>query len=232
MTNVLLSLVCLALPIYADVTFGQPPDPGSGNVFPFGFSYNAEYQQVYNSDGFSGPITITGLEVYNTQFNSSATQTPSGTYDIHLSTTIADSTTISPVFVANIGLGNTEVFNGNINQPWAFGDTLFIPFSTPFNYNPLLGNLLLDVVGSGIFTPDGFIGFDVKSGSTLSTRVYSPGGVSTPVGIADKGLGLTTTFVTGTIPEPSFLPIQGAALCLLAVGRFVRRKRQTQEQLG
>src|SRR5215472_3874210 len=70
MTNVLLSLVCLALPIYADVTFGQPPDPGSGNVFPFGFSYNAEYQEVYNSGGFSGPITITGLEVYNTQFNS------------------------------------------------------------------------------------------------------------------------------------------------------------------
>jgi hypothetical protein len=43
-TNVLLSLVCLALPIYADVTFGQPPDPGIGNVFPFGSSYNAEYQ--------------------------------------------------------------------------------------------------------------------------------------------------------------------------------------------
>ena len=52
MKKVLFCLVlCLvALPVLADtIVIGNPPDPGSGNSFPFGTAYNAEYQQVYSS---------------------------------------------------------------------------------------------------------------------------------------------------------------------------------------
>ena len=65
---------------------GNPPDPGSGNSFPFGSAYNAEYQQVYSNSNFtSGPISITDIYLYNTQYNSGATSTPSGTYTVNLS---------------------------------------------------------------------------------------------------------------------------------------------------
>ena len=69
---------------------GNPPDPGSGNSFPFGSAYNAEYQQVYSNSNFSGgPISITDIYFYNTQYNSGATSTPSGTYTVSLSSTTA-----------------------------------------------------------------------------------------------------------------------------------------------
>src|SRR5450755_302587 len=103
-------IVCLALlmaiPAMADVTVGLPPDPGSGNCFPWGCAYNAEYQQVYAQGAFSGSITITGLQFYNTQFNSLSTQLPSGNWAISLSTTSVDVNTISSNFASNLGGDN------------------------------------------------------------------------------------------------------------------------------
>ena len=51
-----------SVPVMADVIVGLPPNPGTGNCFPFGCRYGDEYQQVYTASGFSGPITITNLE--------------------------------------------------------------------------------------------------------------------------------------------------------------------------
>ena len=98
----------------AGVVVGLPPDSGTGNCFPFGCSYNTEYQQVYNSGQFFRAITITDLEFYNTQFDDGATSTNSGTWTIYLSTTAADSNTISSTYASNIGVDNTEVFSGNL----------------------------------------------------------------------------------------------------------------------
>jgi hypothetical protein len=69
----------LAMPAMADVVIGNPPLPDDGNRFPWGTDYNAEYQQVYGSSSFSGPITITDLEFYNTAYDSGSTELPSGT---------------------------------------------------------------------------------------------------------------------------------------------------------
>src|SRR5690348_567810 len=67
-------LLAWALPATASpIVVGNPPDAGVDNCFPFGCAYEGEYQQVYSSSLFSGPITITDLEFYNTQFNSGAT---------------------------------------------------------------------------------------------------------------------------------------------------------------
>src|ERR1035438_9278426 len=85
----LLCALLLAIPAVADVTVGLPPDPGGGNCFPWGCSYNAEYQQVYSHTQFSGPITITNLEFFNTQVNTSVTLMNSGNWAISFSTTLA-----------------------------------------------------------------------------------------------------------------------------------------------
>ena len=218
-------LLCLflltAMSASAGVVVGLPPDSGTGNCFPFGCSYNTEYQQVYNSGQFSGPITITDLEFYNTQFDDGATSTNSGTWTIYLSTTAADSNTISSTYASNIGVDNTEVFSGNLAQTWAFGDTLEIVLTAPFTYDPSQGNLLLDVVGSGITEPGGIIHFDVNSTDSAFTRVYCSSGVACSDGDVDTGYGLVTGFEGGTsgVPEPSTEALFGLGVAALGLVR-------------
>ena len=190
------SLVC-AVHAFADQIIELPADPGQGNYYPFG-GYSGRYQQVYTSKAFSGAITISALEFFNTQGNSGATSTPSGTWTIALSTTSADWNTLSTNFSANVGGNNTVVFSGNLFQPWRFGNTLRINLSTPFTYLPRLGNLLMDVIAAGVTRPGGFIYFDTtgynggaENGSTLVGHVDVDG--------VRSGYGLVTGFVGPTI---------------------------------
>jgi hypothetical protein len=199
----------------AGVIVGLPADPGSGNCFPFGCAYSGEYQQVYNSGQFSGPITISNLEFYNAQYDSGATWMNSGTWTISLSTTSADWNTLSGNYASNIGADNTLVFTGNLYQTWAYGDTLQIN----------LGNLLMDVMVSGSSDAGGAIYFDTNgynegafNGNTYLGRVYGDGAVN-------AGYGLVTGFDAGSIsqvPEPGSLALLGSGLLLF--GGLLRRK--------
>ena len=151
-----LSLVFLAaLPAMADIIIGNPPDPGAGNSFPFGSAYNAEYQQVYGSSDFNGAIMITGLDFYNTQFDNGATSLPTGNWKIQLSTAQVGVNNITGNFAQNEGNNITTVFDDNITQAWQFGNTLHLSLTKSFLYDPAQGNLLMDVVTSGVTNPGG-----------------------------------------------------------------------------
>jgi len=221
-------LLCLflltAMSASADVVVGLPPAAGGGNCFPFGCVYNAEYQQVYNHGQFGvAPITITDLEFFNTQTDVGATAMRSGTWTISLSTTAADWNTISGTYASNIGADNTTVFSGNLSQPWAFGDTLEIVLTTPFTYNPLSGNLLLDVVGSGIAASGTNIFFDVNSSNSYFSRVFCYSGIACSDGAVATGYGLVTGFSTGSsVPEPATEALFGLGI---AVFGLVARRR-------
>jgi len=189
-----------------DPIIGLPATANYGNCFPFGCAYNGHYQQVYTSSQFSGPVTITELYFYNTVYNNSATAMNSGTWTISLSTTSANWNSLSSTFSANIGADNTQVFSGNLAQSWAFGDTLAIVLTTPFTYNPSLGNLLMTVVATGTTAPGGLIFFDSNTANAIMGRVYCSetegAGVDCgPTGNVDSGFGLVTGYTAVVTQE-------------------------------
>lgn len=225
MKKVLFCLVVslFAFPAMADIIIGNPPDPGSGNSFPFGSAYNAEYQQVYGASDFNGPILINDLEFFNTQVNSNSTSLPTGNWKIQLSTTQVGVNNISGNFAQNEGNDITTVYDDNITQAWQFGNTLHLILGKSFLYDPSKGNLLMDVVTSGVTNPGGTTFFDVNSTGGFFTRVYCPSGIACGSnGTVDTGYGLVTGFSGNSVPEPGTLLMMGTGL-IGALG-VVRRR--------
>ena len=191
----------MAVPAFADITVGLPADPGTGNCFPFGCAYSGEYQQVYSHTQFGASVKILDLEFFNTHIDTSATAMNSGTLTIYLSTKPADWNSISNFYANNLGADNTLVFSGNLTQPWAFGDTLHISLTTPFLYDPSMGNLLMNVVVSGASAPGGSIYFDTNgyNGGSFNANTYWVGSIA----MAASRLGSLTMAMVWLLASPA-----------------------------
>ena len=137
-----------------------------------------DYQQVYASSAFSGPMTITSVDFYRNTSGGGSGLVIGGSYSVYLSTTSA----------AVNGLNGTNL-TLNRGPDWTkvgtvVGGTDTNPMLTiatsPFNYNPANGNLLFELIVTqqlgfnGGMEADG-TGLVTSRAASFSTPIPEPG---------------------------------------------------------
>jgi hypothetical protein len=212
-------------------TEGNTNNGAPFNIAPFALS-SMRYQQVYAADEFSEPLLITAIE-FRPDINGAAFSSILSNVQIDLSTSAAAPDALNSIFATNVGADNTTVFSGALNLSSTFtgpagGPKAFdisIVLSTPFLYDPSLGNLLLDVrnFGGGTTTV-----FDAQfAEGDFSSRVFSSD-VSSLSGSTDS-LGLVTRFQTAAaptaVPEPASMTLFATGIASLLVR--ARRRRES-----
>ena len=169
------------------------------NVFPFSQS-TFRYQQVYEATQFatsSGPQLVSQIAFRPDAQTGFPFSKIIPNIQINLSTTSGVPDGLSPVFASNVGGDDTVVYIGSlllsssdtgpVGGPKDFD--IVIDLQNPFIYDPVAGNLLLDVrIFSGTFTTpfDAHVAFGDTISRVLSQNVNSPTGVADPFGLVTR----------------------------------------------
>jgi len=146
---------------------------------------------------------------------------------VTLSTTLRGPDNLSSVFADNIGADAVTVYSGGVTfggsyfpgqSPQPFGNSLIA--TTPFNYIPSHGNLLVDIRGvSGHVLLPGALDSQTAVGDSAS-RVLALSNLAT-AGTPDT-LGLVARLNISVVPEPATWVLVSLGILLIAVAKFRR----------
>ncbi len=203
------------------------------NSYPFSVAETMRYQQVYTASQF-GAISTGGGMITEIAFRPDAVYGYAFTHtianiQIDLSTTTAGPGGLSLTFANNVGADDTTVFNRSLTLSSAFTGPvggpknfdILIPLTTPFYYNPTVGNLLLDIRNFSSGNNGGnLISFlDATSANpTLVGRVYAfdASATTAPYSFDQDTIGLVTQFTATPVPEPTTWELLCVAAMLVA----------------
>lgn len=176
--------------VSADITIGTPTE---GNSIPFGSDSYLDYQQVYSSSEFDGPVGIESITFFNTIADSGQYSLSPNNYSLFLSTTSVGVGGMSSDLAANIGADELLVFSGPppASSVPGFGGEFVFDLLDSFLYDPSAGNLLLRVALDGRIDDDILVFLDQDAaGSSVTGRSFgNEFGV-----LANAGSGLVTKF--------------------------------------
>jgi hypothetical protein len=181
-------------PALASITVGNADN---GNCYPFSCGPTdgvTEYQEVYNKNAFSGPISFDTIS-FTMWPDENFGPMDSGTYAVSFYIAANPFPTLSSNLPLNEGalLGNFGTFNLNGPMPATLSLT-----GTTINYDPSLGDLLMDVgITNGISISGRYnVFFNADYTGTDVQRAFD--GIS---GGGNVDGALQTTF--GNVPEPA-----------------------------
>ena len=196
-----------------------------GNVIPFGSNYTSgssiEYQQVYLASVFPRPLTITAIGFFAA---GSETGILPGNWEFTLSSTSVAVGELSTNLASNITGVQSTFYNGALPASTSGAPSMLIVAGAPFYYDPGTGNLLLDIIATGL-PPDTFLDPGMRvdiSGSGQMSRASTD--YAYP--FADSA-GLVTQITFNSIPEPNSLIMaaMGVAGVALYLAHRSRRAR-------
>ncbi len=170
-------------------------DASSSTSYPFDAA-TIHVQYIYDSShftaqGIAAPIQISRIRLRANQPTSAVNWAGgSSQLQLDLSTAPIDHLVIGGTFAANHGADRTTVFNGPLTTPPGSAPVgvpgpfhVDIPFTTPFVYDPNLGDLTLDFVSSGvniIAMPS--LDAEATTGVARARRTYNVTSLTAPTG--------------------------------------------------
>lgn len=199
----------------------------TSNSFPFGHSeLSMRYQQVFDASEFDSATTVTGLRFRPDALDGAFSLTLPHIV-IRLSTTAHGADALSTDLDDNVGSDATTVASGPLVLSSAFRGPpdgpkdfdILIGFGESFDYDPALGNLLLEVVnGANVVTAL----LDAEDSIDGVSRAYTIDADGPTIAV--DTLGLVTRFVTtpAPVPEPGAWLLTGCGVLGIA---GLRRRR-------
>lgn len=196
-------------------------EASSGNCYPFGcFTYEGGtlYQQVYTASAFSTPVSIHALGFAN--YGAAGGDLGDATFSIEFFLTSRPSNALSSDLASNRGdfLGNFGSF-----QIAGLAPSNLTLTGTAFNYDPSLGNLLMQVTTLSVSRTADYRSYFVADhvGEDTSRAFTNADGTHTGIG------ALRTTFTVtplSAVPESATWAMMLAGFGLMGSALRTRRK--------